>query len=286
MGTCAPALVAYKNEWNGLFPQRDKASDGCCAGAAHSLQNPTSDHEPNKFGICRAFDLDEDIGQSPSGLILPLTPPGKPLWWLWLAIAAKPDKRIKYVIYERGIMWPNSKLTADPARPETWGSAASRTNPRQYAGKNAHDHHLHLSVWDNPVFYDDTSNWLDKWILPVVASKLVNPTFPTLEVAQMTGMRCVEFPEHKPNADPASPRFGNIPVYVLDIANKKILGYNGGDFRADGVQYDLATDIMWIDLNVPWIEGDILDMSIDPKNLAALAVYTSHGKKYSFPSKY
>lgn len=130
---CAPALVQLRDEINEAFPARDRSSDGCCASSAHSSQNPKSDHEPDAAGYAHALDIDEDIA------------PGRDLAWLWDLWRVRPDPRIKYLIYEAQIVWPNS---------------ATDRRPRAYTGPNAHRHHMHVSIIATATH--DTSPWLDR----------------------------------------------------------------------------------------------------------------------------
>lgn len=116
---CAPSLVDLRNELNALWPNRDRASDGCCASTEHTAQNPKSDHEPASDGFAHALDIDEDLAV------------GVDLEWLWRSFMADPDPRVKYLIYEGRIVWPNS---------------TTNRNPRPYTGINAHKLHMHVSI--------------------------------------------------------------------------------------------------------------------------------------------
>lgn len=111
---CAPALLELRAELNARWPERDRASDGCCGDAAHAARK--SDHNPDAAGYAHALDVDEDLrpGLQNGGL-------------QFLVLVLLADPRTKYVIYEGRIYYP--------------GSA-----PRAYTGSNAHLHHLHLSI--------------------------------------------------------------------------------------------------------------------------------------------
>lgn len=111
-----------------LWPGRSTASDGLCASAAHSLQNPTSDHEPDSRGICHAADLTKDV------------PAGVDTHELWNGLAARRDRRVKYLIRDRQIWNPSVALY--------W---------RAYYGANPHDHHGHVSILT--AFEDDVADW-------------------------------------------------------------------------------------------------------------------------------
>lgn len=121
--TCAPALIKARDELSAVFPNRKRLSDGCCPSAAHTKQNPKSDHEPNAQGFARAYDFDEAVG-------LPGPSPLKPLIAHFLG-----DSRTKYVIYEAVLYYPDG---------------STRKN-------SGHDKHLHLSIKNDAV--RDTRPW-------------------------------------------------------------------------------------------------------------------------------
>lgn len=124
---CAPALVVLRNEINSRWPNRDKASDGCCGDAAHAARK--SDHNANASGYAHAHDFDEDLFSDAGD---------RPLWDTLRPILLA-DSRTKYVIYEARIMYPDG------------------TN-KPYTGINAHTHHLHLSIKTTATH--DTRRWL------------------------------------------------------------------------------------------------------------------------------
>lgn len=134
---CSPSLRRLQSELNDRWPDRDKSSDGCCASAAHSKQNPRSDHEPVD-GYAHALDIDENLQ--------PSTDP-KPL--LWLAPILLRDSRAKYVIYEKRIYYAACKAH---------GAGCFDAGGHAYDGINAHDKHLHLSVQPTATF--ETRSWL------------------------------------------------------------------------------------------------------------------------------
>lgn len=125
---CAPALLQLRKEFDTRWPGRDKASDGCCASAAHHQQNSKSDHEPDVNGIAHAIDIDEDLVAGMGD---------RQLWEFTVVVLA--DPRTKYVIYERQIMYPDGTVNA-------------------YHGINAHEHHMHVSIKWNA--HPDVSEWL------------------------------------------------------------------------------------------------------------------------------
>lgn len=124
---CAPALITLRNEFNVLNPHRDLASDGCCPSAAHTKQNPNSDHEPrliNGVKYCRAYDIDED-----------LFPGGGSRQMDKFIKKILSDKRTKYEIYEGVLEYPDG-------------------TKRKAKG---HDKHMHVSIHDWAV--TDTRPW-------------------------------------------------------------------------------------------------------------------------------
>ncbi len=117
--TCipAPACRAALNEATQLAPSRSKASDGICASAAHTQQNPTSDHETGD-----AWDLTDDKKN------------GCDVDQLFVSIIARRDKRVKYIIRSRHILRSYDK----PGIPAwTWAI---------YSGPNPHEKHGHVSL--------------------------------------------------------------------------------------------------------------------------------------------
>jgi hypothetical protein len=125
---CAPALVVLRDQVNAAYPDRDRLSDGCCASAAHSQENPTSDHEPGSDGFAAAYDLDLDL--------VPGAGPG-PMLALREHLYETADSRLKYLIFRGEIWYPHNGV-----RPR--GKYA-------YTGVNAHAHHMHVSIFRSAV---------------------------------------------------------------------------------------------------------------------------------------
>lgn len=128
----AYALQTLTKEVNGIWPTRDRTSDGGIGDTAHASRS--SKHNPGPDGIWEAHDYDEDIsGKDGQG--------GKPLWpfVVHLLRLAKVKKhpalngRGAHIIYE-GRIW----------------SFAHRWVERPYTGLNAHKHHAHVAVVDGP----------------------------------------------------------------------------------------------------------------------------------------
>jgi len=137
MAHLAPSLVAFRNEVNARFTNRDKSSDGWIGDAAHSSR--TSDHNPDANGMVHAFDLDEDLDGNQADV-------GHELEWLWNHLIAKRDPRIKYVIYE-------GRIVAGRLGPSPWVV-------RVYSGANAHRKHMHISVTYDQVGEQSQALWL------------------------------------------------------------------------------------------------------------------------------
>lgn len=132
---CAPTLVRLRNEFNERFPNRDKSSDGCCGDAAHAAR--TSDHNPTN-GYAHAQDIDEDLQ--------PGDPNTRQLDWFRQFIFDNPGRypQVKYLIYEREIWYPHD--------------GARKRGKYAYTGPNAHDHHLHVSI------FTTHTNFYGRWL--------------------------------------------------------------------------------------------------------------------------
>lgn len=127
MARRANSLTTLVNQINKRFPNRDKTSDGWIGDASHSSR--VSDHNPNQWGVVCAIDIDEDVA------------PGMDLQWLLRKLLQTKDYRINYIIYE--------------------GYIYGRTGfaKRVYKGVNAHKHHMHISVRQDPSIFDDAQLW-------------------------------------------------------------------------------------------------------------------------------
>jgi len=110
-----------REQFDDVFPDRDRTSDGWIADARH-LAAGTSDHIPDpSSGVVRAIDVDRDVSGKPKPDIMPDVADQ-------LRILAKSDKRISYIIFD-------SKIC----------SAKSAWRWRTYTGINKHRHHCHIS---------------------------------------------------------------------------------------------------------------------------------------------
>lgn len=125
----APCLVALFQEADRINPNRDTGSDGSIGDPAHAAR--VSDHNPADGWVC-AGDIDEN---------------GVDVDLLRAHLVAGQDPRVKYLI-RNGTIW---KAYANRGLP-AWA-------PQVYTGVNAHDKHLHISVWNTADARNDTSPW-------------------------------------------------------------------------------------------------------------------------------
>lgn len=130
--TCAPACKQALTDATARWPQRNRASDGCCGDAAHAAR--VSDHNPNARGFATAFDLTNDPVNGPDINA-----------WLYLLSA---DPRIKYMIFNHRIWKPDDL---------GW---------RPYHGANGHEKHLHISI------YSKSTHDLRPWPWSVASARL------------------------------------------------------------------------------------------------------------------
>lgn len=107
----APSCLAALKEASRLWPNRSTVSDGICASAAHNRQNPRSDHATGN-----AWDITHDPAN------------GCDAHQLARQIAARKDARIKYIISNRRIWYPTTRV---------W---------LPYLGINPHKSHAHFSI--------------------------------------------------------------------------------------------------------------------------------------------
>lgn len=128
----AKSLARLRQQVDALAPRRDKSSDGWLGDDAH--QTRKSDHNPNAAGVVTALDITHDPGA------------GIDARRFAEALVAARDPRIKYII-------SNAQIISSKVSPWLW---------RPYSGANAHRHHVHISVCDDPVFYDDDRPWIIK----------------------------------------------------------------------------------------------------------------------------
>ena len=128
----APSLLLIVQQFDRVYPQRDRRSDGSIGDQAHA--NRESDHNPHD-GFVHAVDIDEDVAA------------GRDLASFAAALEASRDPRIRYVIYEGRIL----KAYPSNGKPAwTW---------HRYTGPNAHTQHLHLSINRTASARDDLRPW-------------------------------------------------------------------------------------------------------------------------------
>jgi hypothetical protein len=132
MATLVPCLVALRREFDDLFPDRDRRSDGWIGDPAHQAR--PSDHNPDERGLVHAIDV--DAGLEPMGSMQAFVD------HLVGRHRTGADKRLTYVIYRRRI----------------W-SASWNWRARRYGGSNPHDEHAHFSASDIPARERDGTNW-------------------------------------------------------------------------------------------------------------------------------
>lgn len=135
--TRAPACKAVLDQATALWPNRSTASDGICASATHTSQNPGSDHEPHVIVGGVAYATAVDLTDDKAGGC------DADAWAEQLRL--RQDNRIKYVICNRR-MFSSYATSISPA----WAW-------RPYTGDNPHEKHTHLSIVPAAIF--DTRPW-------------------------------------------------------------------------------------------------------------------------------
>jgi hypothetical protein len=115
---CA-AGVKLREQIDTWYPDRRTASDGWVGDARHAKRKNASDHNPDKFGVVRAIDIDSRLDSSEQ-LSIYLADQ--------IRVCAKTDKRISYVIH-------NGKIA----------SRILNYKWRKYNGFNKHYKHIHIS---------------------------------------------------------------------------------------------------------------------------------------------
>lgn len=129
----ANSLIRLRDQINRAAPNRSKASDGTIGDAAHASR--ASDHNPwvkdGDVGVVTAIDIthDPDDGCDAEQVVQ--------------ALARSRDPRIKYIIWNR-------RIVSSQVQPWLW---------RNYAGRNPHTKHFHLSVLPDKNRYDSIEAW-------------------------------------------------------------------------------------------------------------------------------
>lgn len=141
----AESLKQLRKQINAAFPERNKASDGSIGDIDHSAR--TSDHNPNDDDVVCAIDITHDAHTGCTGEKLAA------------ALIKSRDVRIKYIIFNRRIF-------------KTYPSGGKLGwNWHPYTGKNAHAHHIHVSVAADPNLYDSKVMWNLDFDIAVIASE-------------------------------------------------------------------------------------------------------------------
>lgn len=112
------SVIQLREQADDSYPDRKRDSDGTIGDLRH--QATKSDHNPDPHtGYVRALDLDADFNRQASTAAYVADQ---------IRIAAKSDKRIAYVIFNRKI-----------------ASARSLWRWHKYRGINPHTSHIHIS---------------------------------------------------------------------------------------------------------------------------------------------
>lgn len=151
----AKALIQLREQINKSFPERSKVADGTIGDASHASRS--SDHNPwvmdGGTGIVTGMDITHD----------PLH--GVDSEHLAEALRTSKDPRFKYVI-------SNRKIASFDHGDFAW---------RPYNGKNAHNHHCHISVKPEKAQYDNVRDWnIDHLVPPSKAPENKPHTTPRL----------------------------------------------------------------------------------------------------------
>lgn len=196
----AKSLEVLRKEINGVWPDRDRTSDGGVGDASHQAR--PSKHNPGPDRVVEARDFDEDVsGRNGQG--------GRPLWdlvqhLLRLARAGHPALGMgAHIIYE-GRIW----------------SAKQGWRERPYTGPNAHEHHAHVAVADAPAGYDSTRPWGLAEALrrgPAPAAYRKPDRWLGLSNPPMTGQDVANVHNALIKADPG----GNRPRLAADLPSKR-----------------------------------------------------------------
>ncbi len=135
----AKSLIVFRDQINQLYPNRSRASDGTIGDTAHAAT--VSDHNPLPNGVVTAFDLTHDPEHGVDCNVIAES------------LRNSRNPRIRYVIFNRRVF--------DPGNGFGWGW-------QPYNGDNPHDHHMHISVYNN---YDDETPW------PIVGEDMKPATY-------------------------------------------------------------------------------------------------------------
>lgn len=142
--TLVPCLVALRDEFNRLAPNRDKASDGSVGDTSHA--GNSSDHNPDETGNTPTEDADSKNEVHAIDVDAGLRKAGWSMERCVEIIVTRhrqgDDDRLQNVIYNRRI-WSRSR---------GWTA-------RPYTGANAHTEHAHFSARYTTAQEADTRPW-------------------------------------------------------------------------------------------------------------------------------
>src|SRR5262245_38586963 len=137
----AKSIEVLRDQINTMAPTRSKASDGTIGNAEHAARS--SDHNPwvkdGSTGVVTAIDITHDPAHGVTGS------------GIAEAIRASRDPRVKYIIFNHRI------CNSTPVSKGGKKYAAWEWSP--YTGKNAHEHHVHISVKSDKTLYDSREPW-------------------------------------------------------------------------------------------------------------------------------
>ncbi len=126
MARLCAAGVTLRNQINLTFSGRDRRSDGWIGDAKHQIRR--SDHNPDKFGVVYALDIDENMGRGRERNGATAMRLADEL--IAYAASGLPGaKRVKYVVYE-------DRIASGTYRKTWW-----RWRGRGYG----HTGHIHVS---------------------------------------------------------------------------------------------------------------------------------------------
>lgn len=154
----AESLRILRDQINAAYPDRRKSDDGTIGDEHHAAA--ASDHNPNPAGVVRAMDITHDPAH------------GVDTYALADYMRAHPDPRARYIISNRRIAGSPAYVKENGGTPWTWA---------RYTLKNAHDHHVHISVEKESVLYDGVGPWDIGPVMPAVAGVAVPAEFPLLK---------------------------------------------------------------------------------------------------------
>lgn len=204
----AKSLDTLRGQINALAPNRNKAADGTVGDVAHSAVK--SDHNPNAAGVVLALDITHD----PAG--------GCNCDLLAQSLVDSRDPRIQYIIWKRRII--NREV-----RPWVW---------RPYGGANPHDHHMHLSVDEDPAVYDDATPWWFRIAAGPIAAPTEAPTeAPPVKPTQPSPKPALPLmTPHPPEPAPkTAPRTGLMAVGISGVSvGTALVAVSADDAPAEG----------------------------------------------------